>query len=91
MENTAKDQNKNNEIIITEKKKEWKETGVHCSQKTHTQTHHKHIEKKAILHKKYCSLIHQNKLYKYVLLSKILSVHVEIKAKKKTKFILRMK
>jgi hypothetical protein len=38
MENTAKDQNKNNEIIITEKK-ERKETGVHCSQKnTHRHT-----------------------------------------------------
>jgi hypothetical protein len=37
MENTAKDQNKNNEIIITEKKR--KETGVHCSQNTHTHTH----------------------------------------------------
>jgi len=51
MENTAKDQNKR------------KKQRAHCSQNIH----HKHIEKRkkqAILHKKYCSLIHQNVLYK---------------------------
>jgi len=39
MENTAQDQNKNNEIIITAKKRtKEKKTGVHCSQNTHTYT-----------------------------------------------------
>jgi len=82
MENTAKDQKKNNEIIITDKKKK-RNGGSLFSKHTHTHMHHKHIEKKAILHKKYCSLIHQNKLYKYVHLRQILSIHVEIKAKHK--------
>jgi hypothetical protein len=55
IENTAKDQNKNNRK---------KKRGSLFS-KTHApQTDRK--KKKAILHKKYCSLIHQNKLYKDV-------------------------
>jgi hypothetical protein len=45
MENTAKDPNKNNEIIITARKKKEKKRGFTVLKK-HTHIHHKHIEKK---------------------------------------------